>query len=143
MTKAEFDKIVNAGKSAGLDSYVVRAEGGNRMFYHNNDFGIIYPKDTYVVCFELSRNYANEKGQFNISLVPYDDIDTVKIIDIPFVEALNLMDKLGCKDDALLELVKKTPRRQPIQPGTAGLAPIKDKDGNDTINTPVAGYVTK
>ena len=143
MTRDEFNKIVNAGNAVGLTKYVIRAEGGNRMFYNNGESSIIYPDTTHAICFELSRNYAEPNGQFNITLIPYDNMDTLKFIDIPFVEGLNMMKALGCKDDKLIEMVKHIPRRQDIKPGTAGLAPITDKKGKDVITTAVPGYVTK
>lgn len=151
MTKSEFDKIIAAGKAAGLEKYVVRCEGGNRVIYHKSESSLIYPKDTYLICFELSRNYASKNGQFNIIMVPYDDIDTVKFVDVPFVEGLAIMNDLGCKDDQLLEFVKTIPRRQEIYPGTGGIAPITEKrvasDGTVTetpiINGSVPGYITK
>ena len=143
MLKTQFDKFVSTLESAGITNYNIRCEGGNRIFYHNGTSGLIYRFNDYVICIDLCRNILHTNGQYDIALVPYENIDDIKSTDIPLVEAINIMDSLGCKDEEFLKFVRTTPRLSNTIPGTAGLAPEKDKNGNDVISGPVAGYSTK
>lgn len=142
MTKENLQKFIDDCKSAGIERWALRFEGGNRTAVHGNDGCRICLRDNDVVIIEPCRNYASN-GFYNITICAYDMIDNVKAIDLPITETIGLLTNLGLYDSTMEEFIKNGIHRQPIIPGTAGLSTIKDADGKDIIPPGSSGYVTR
>ena len=142
MTKSIFDSFISAINAAGINQYLIRCEGGNRIIY-NNDNSIIIPQADHIVAIEHTKNYATTNGAFNIIVVPYDNIDDIKTVDVPFKESITIMERLNSKTTGVDEFFKHAPSRMGIVPGTAGRDIVKDKEGKDVIAPGSYGYVTK
>lgn len=143
MTKAQFDKFVQDCKDAGIDKFAVRFEGGNRTAVHGYDSTRIIGRADDIIIIEPTHNYTTPNGQFNITTCTYEMIDNLRALDVPYKESIDLLKNLGVWDEDMEDMFKHSVKRQPIIPGTAGLAPIKDSDGNDVIPPGSVGYVTK
>lgn len=143
MTKAQFDKFVQDCKDSGIDKFAVRFEGGNRSAVHGYDSTRIIGREEDIVIIEPTHNYATPNGQFNITVCTYEMIDNVRVLDATFKQTIDMLTNLGVYDDDMEAMIKSSVIRQPLIPGTAGLAPIKDSDGNDVIPPGSVGYVTK
>lgn len=142
MTKATFDNYVSKLKASGVTEFVIRAESGNKTFYHNEETGKLKTTDTYVVAIELDRNYAKSGTRFTIEVFDFDDIDAVLAVDVPFATAVNLVKAMGVYDDEVDKYFKNTPVRMDLRPGTAGLEIDRDSDGNPILGPGTIGLVT-
>lgn len=148
MTKSNFDNFLSAIKSANIKGYCIRCEGGNRILYHNGTSSVIVEKSDHIVCIEVTKNYGSTDGAFNIIMVPYENIDDIKVLDTTFADSLIIMEALGAKNDDVIAFMKQSPTRMPVVPGTAGLEPIIKKDERTGKMVPVMGtgsrgYVTE
>lgn len=143
LSKADYDKFISSINKVGIKKYNIRCEGGNRIIYHNEETSFIIPFDEYVICLESTKNYATSNGRFNLIMIPYDNIDDIKVDDLPFDISIDLSKELGIYEK-VKEFMKNVPARQGIVPGTAGLDSVKDKTGTiPTISPGYSGYVTK
>lgn len=143
MEKAHLEEFLNVCKDAGIEKWTLRFEGGNRSVTHGNDSTRIYLRDNDLIIIEPTHNYATPNGQFNITCNTYEMIDNVRVMDVPYAESIEIFKGLGIWDEELEQMVKASVKRMPIIPGTAGLSPIKDSEGNDVIPPGSSGYITK
>jgi len=141
LSKQNYDNFVSALNSANIKEYCIRCEGGNRLLYHNGTSSVIVPKDDHIVCIERTKNYGSSDGIFNVIMVPYDNIDDIKINDITFVNGITVMESLGCRNDEVNAFLKQAPMKRDIIPGTAGLDSIK-VDNKPAVGSGSTGYVT-
>lgn len=148
LSKQNFDSFLSALNSVNIKEYSIRCEGGNRILYHNGTTSVIVPKDDHIICIEVTKNYGSPDGAFNVLMVPYDNIDDIKVNDTTFVGALSVMEALGAKTDEVMAFMKQSPTRMPIIPGTAGLKPVTIKDEEtgkevSVLGSGSRGYVTE
>lgn len=144
MEKQSFDKFVNACKEAGITDYVIRCEGGNRIVYNNTTDSRVFPKDDHVEAIYRTHNYGKSEGIFDVICIPYENIDTVKVVSITFEQGIKLMELLENKNsEEFKDLLSKIHIRKDIIPGTANLDGIKDKEGKYALPPGSSGMVVK
>lgn len=143
MEKAQVQSFLENCKAAGIEQWSLRFEGGNRSVVSGYDETKIVLRDNDLILIEPSRNYATETGQLNITSTSYEMIDNLRVLDVPFDKAIKLLDNLGIYDDEMKEFMRTIKIRTVVRPGTAGLAPITDADGNDVIPPGRSVYITE
>lgn len=143
MTKSQLEDFISKCKDAKIEKISVRFEDGSRSVVIGNDSCRVILLDDVVIFIEPTHNYATPNGQFNITSCPYEEINNVRALDATYQQTIDLLTSLGIYNDDTKDLIKSSVKRQPIIPGTAGLAPIKDSDGNDVIPPGSVGYITK
>lgn len=141
MDSSAFKKFITDLHAVGLKNYLFRCEGGNRICYHNEVNSFVIPEADVVYVVEVTKNPA-ANGQFNVLSVPYEDIDTIKSVDIGFNETIDLCKKIGIWNTDLEEMFKRIPYRSDIQVGTAGLSVKRDEKGVAVIPDGKSGIVT-
>lgn len=62
---------------------------------------------------------------------------------VPLKETIELLRASGDYSNDTDKFFKQIPVRMELKPGTAGLAPTKDSNGNPTIASGRSGYVTQ
>ena len=145
MDKQKFTEFVDTCKECGIEDYVVRCEGGNRVLYNDGVTSLIFIKEDYIECLEYSRNHEIAGTGFNIIRVPFGNIDTIKTTAVPFEKTLELMKKLGYyeSDPRVKEFIQNSVVRRNIVPGTANLDAIRDNEGEAVLPKGSPGYVVK
>ncbi len=124
MDKQIFTTFAENAKSAGIEEYIIRYEGGNRIARINGKTSIVVQKDECIYIVQLTSNYAKEGGILEFVCLDYDDIDDVKIDDLTFEEAIKTAEAFGITLEE--EFLKNIPVRMDIKPGTANLATMKE-----------------
>lgn len=142
MTKEIFDEFIAKAKDAGITDYAIRCEGGNRIVYHNATTGKLIRLADEVISVTLSRNYASKGQSYVVSVITYDCIDSVLLNEVPFADTIEIVKALSGFNSEMEEFFAQSPNKRDLIPGTAGLAPVTDKDGNATIASGSNGYVT-
>lgn len=146
MEKAELESFLQCCKDAGINQWMLRFEGGNRSAIHGNDQGRIVLRDSDLIIVEPTHNYATPNGQFNITSCCYDMIDNVRVLDLTYQQTIDLMKNLGIYDEDMEDMIKHSTKRMSFVVGNnsnAGLAVLKDSDGNDVIPPGSSGYITQ
>lgn len=135
MERVLIDKFLSALETANVTEYWLDCGSKGISFFHDGVSSFIKYKDDYAVWFEKTRNIGNDKGQFNIEMVPYEYIDGIRTNDATFLEGLSIADSLGIKDAEMDEYFKNLKVRQPISsnPRGAGEGPYLDINGKDTL----------
>lgn len=105
MEKTTFNKIVNDLKAAGITKYLCFCRGGNYQIRHNNKDTFLIAGSDYVVNITYYTpqigTYCSSNSQFEINMVPYDNIDYVTPIESTFKEALDLMKSINAPKEVL------------------------------------------
>lgn len=120
----------------------VRMNGGNRVVHNNTDSGRIILLDGEIIALEPAIN-RNGPGPFTITAFDYDGVDCIFAQDLSVEESFNLLKELGVEvTEDIKNYISNRGSVSKLIPGTAGLAEIKDENGNVTIGVHSPGYVT-
>lgn len=145
MNKANIDSFESKLKSAGIDKYTIRFEGGNRSLFVNSESCRIKKLGDYIIALETDQNYGVIGSNFNITMVEYDLIDSVTTRGLNVKEALDVLAALGADDDEMKELIAlRGSGAQPpiINASNAGLEDYRDEEGKQTLDNQIAARVT-
>lgn len=141
MEKAELEKFVGNLKKAGIDNYVLRYEGGNRMSNSNSDTSQIRLTSDYAVQVEMSDNPQNKDGRFLVKCIPYSNIDTASSYNLTIQQTIDYIKAEGVWDKDMESLIKNG-GRVVLQPGVGGYGEVQDKDGNPVLQSDLPGRIT-
>lgn len=143
MERSDIESIVGKLKKCGVDSYVLRVEGGNLNVFHGKEDKISLVEENYLVAVRNTKNYAlpGDK-QFDMLFIPYDTIDNMKTIGLSFVETVNVLKELGINDNEINTFLQGAPERRSLTVNTPTYATVIDKNGNITVNEG-PGYVVE
>lgn len=143
MEKSDVVAQVSKLKAQGIENFYIRCEN-NRVFYNNGDTSKIVFHDNYYTVVELSRNKTTEYTGINVITAGYETIFYVCATDLTMDAAIKLLKTMDGNDFTtdVETMFKNSSARMTLKPGTDGLAPRKDKDGNTLIGKGTVGYVT-
>jgi hypothetical protein len=142
MEKAVLEKFIGDLKTANIDHWNLRFEGGNRTIGHDSQTCCLALLDDYVLGIETNNNYGSTTGSFNFKAIPYDNIDTASSYNVTTAEAVAFAKATGIYSDEVEELIKAYGGKVTIHPGTGGYGEIKDSEGNVIIEPGLPGRVT-
>ena len=146
MEKANLESFLQACESANITKWTLRFEGGNRSATHGNDDTRIILRDDDLIIIEPTHNYATPNGQFNITTLSYEMIDNVRAMDLTYQQTIDLLNNLSIYDEDMQDMIKHSSKRMSFVVGdksNAGLAVLKDSEGNDVIPPGSSGYITQ
>lgn len=150
MTVEGFKDFIDKLKEIGINTYQVKAQGGNRTLY-NNDKPDMPNQDTTgkiailgddLISVEVTRNNILPERRFFVTRTTIESCDSIMAPDLTEDNTKKLLQSLGVYNDEWKEFFGKIPRKMDIMPGTAGLSTMKDKEGNDTLPPHSVGMVT-
>lgn len=135
MDKSVIDSFVQKLKNAGIEKYMLRIEGGNRVLEHGTDSTRIFLQGDYVLGLETKNNYGSDKAAFNVKVVPYENVDNAASMDLTTKETLDFLDAEGITlDDELKEFISSHGARIALQPGNTGHGVPVDEEGNPILS---------
>lgn len=133
-------------KSAGIEDFNLRVEGGNRIVTHGKN-SKIYLQGDYVLGIEYKNNPgAASKANFNILAIPYENVDNAKAFDVTTKQLIDFVNIVGLEmDDELTEFISTHGGRVSIgQRTTSGYyGEIHNEKGQVVLTTPLPGRVTQ
>jgi hypothetical protein len=150
MTVEGFKEFINKLNEIGIHTYQVKAQGGNRTLY-NNDNPDMPNQDTTgkiailgddLISVEVTRNNILPERRFFVTRTSIESCDCVMAPDLTEENTKKLLQELGVYNDEWKAFFGKIPRKMDIMPGTAGITTMKDKDGNDTLPPHSVGMIT-
>jgi hypothetical protein len=145
MDKSAIEKFINNLKSAGIEEYALRFEGGNKTMYQNENAKISLLGD-YIVSITTKNNYgAAPKACFTVEAVPYETIDNAKSFDMTAKELLAYISAEGITlDDDLKAFISSHGGRVSMGQRTEGgyYAEIHNEKGQVVFPTPIPARVT-
>lgn len=145
MDKSAIEKFINNLKSAGIEEYALRFEGGNKTMYQNENAKIRLLGD-YVVAISTRNNHgAGPKACFNVEAIPYETVDNAKSFDMEAKELIKYLSAEGITlDDDLKEFISTHGGRVSIGQRTEGgyYAEIHNEKGQVVFPTPIPARVT-
>lgn len=144
MDKSIFDSFVNSLKSAEVDKYSVRFEGGNRTIDHNSESSFIVPKGDFIYGLETCNNYGKVDGSFNLKCIPYDNIDNIAVYGLTTKETIKVIRELGLdSEEGVIDLIKKRGAKvSTLVVNRQNIGELSDEDGKVILHEQIAGRVT-
>ena len=134
MDKSVIESFINNLKSAGVEKFMIRCEGGNRFAEHNTDSSRIFLQGDYALVLETKNNYGSDTGAFNVKAVPYDNIDDVTSFDLTTKEILDFLSAEGVTvDEDLKKFISTHGARVSVKPGSGNFGVPVDKDGKPIL----------
>jgi len=144
MEKSVFDSFVNGLKSAGVDRYSVRFEGGNRTIDHNSESSYIVPKGDFIYGLETCNNYGKLDGSFNLKCIPYDNIDNLAAYGLTTKETIKVVKELGLdSEEGIIDLIKKRGARvSTLVVNRQNIGEVSDDEGKVILHEQIAARIT-
>lgn len=132
MEKSLIQSAVNKFTGAGITAWGLYVRGGNYELRHNGKDEFNFLTNDYVLNIknlDASMNYSR-KGQFEINMVPYENIDHIYPIEVSYVEALDLLKSLGISDPELNKFLANPGLRHTLNVNSRAFSEgdILDKD---------------
>lgn len=144
MEKSQIQSAVNKFTSIGITCWGAFCRGGNYELRHNGKDTFNILAGDFLVHLKDNDSYENlsRKSQFEINIVPYDNIDYIYPLEIDYLETKALLKSLGVNDPAVDEFLKK-PNKMFLNTNsrTMGDGDILDKDGNVQSMTGKSAYI--
>jgi hypothetical protein len=134
MDKAIFQNIVSIFKEVGIKSYNIYSDGDNNRLV-NNETSVIVDKGDKLVIFSLTDNVGKltPNAMYDVTIIQYDKIVTVKAIGMTMEQGLEVANKLGIdSDEDFKTMVNSRRHRQSNNPGTGGQLKSYTKEVVDT-----------
>lgn len=144
MEKVNIENFINACKACDIEEYGFRHNGGSRVPRHGKDIGVISLTDNNVITLERNVDYGNSQP-FTVSYIPLEDVMFFFAPNLSTPVTIKFLQQLGVWDNPeMQEFVKNHGNRTRVHPGSgAGMAVMKDKNGDVTITDQIPGYITK
>ena len=146
MTKNQIFDIIGKLKSAGVTEVCIRDDEGD-SFVVNNEDSTILDADPYAIIIDPSRNTTRKDGQFNVRVIPYDNICHITAFDVSVEVMRASVKSFGLDVTKVNEIVQNTPLRRPYDGYDKNAKflnsrPTVDEDGNPTLPVGCSGQVT-
>lgn len=135
MDKSLIQTTLNKMRAAGITSWRAFCRGGNYELRHNGNDTFNILSDNAIIHLKDINCYDNLSGkaQFEVDIVPYDNIDYVAPIGLTLKETEDVLKALSVNDPKVYEFLYKNTRTYHVNTGSKRLSDgfITDNDGKE------------